>query len=322
VNITDPSGVVSVLLSYHNGTGWTNVTMVLAGDFYIADVPPCPVGTVVTLKVYACDSRNNWGVSPLDSYIVASSDLDGPQILLLEWAPYEPTEEDTVIVYVELSDVNGILQAILSYGYGAMFVNASMSFDGSGYEGTIVALPIGTQVSFCIYSCDNRGNWAVGEWAMYFVIASDSSPPTISGLVWSPSEPLANESIEIRANIEDENPISMVLLEYFDGSFWRNLTMQENDGAPGEYFVRLPAIGNAVTIQMRILAQDSKGNWGSTSMTNINVQSIPHPPPPTEPTIPIGDILVIGAVGALGLGVPIGLVIGLVAPRILKRRNK
>jgi hypothetical protein len=326
VNATDPSGVTIMILTYHDGSSWHNITMTLLGGQYSADIPPQNYGATVTLKVYACDGQDNWGVTPLGSYTVASSDLDGPDVLLLTWTPSEPTEEDDVEVYAELSDANEIRHVILCFGHGAIFANVSMTFNGSGYVATLDAHPIGTQLNLRVYSCDTRDNWVVGEWTMYIVRASDITPPAIGDVVWTPTEPFTNESIHVNATVSDENTINLVLLSYFDGSTWRNLTMMWVSNNPNLYVVQIPVIGKSGTIQIWILAQDSKGNWGYTEYMNIEIQQAPSPttPPPSTtppPTTPIPDPITMSLMGAVVIGLPAGLVLGIVLPRLVRRRS-
>jgi len=324
LNATDPSGVTVVILSYHDGPSWHNVTMTLLSGQYVGNVPPLSFGTIVTLKVYACDGQENWGVTPLGSYNIVSSDLNGPEVLLLTWTPSDPTEEDSVEVYAELSDLSGIHNVLLCYGHGAIFANVTMTFNETGYVATIGAHPIGTQVSLCIYSCDSRDNWAEGEWTMYVVGPSDSTPPVISDVAWSPIEPFSNEFIRVNATISDENSIELVLLSYFDGSTWRNLTMVWMSSNPNLYVVHIPAIGVAGTIQIWVLAQDSKGNWGFTELMTIEVHEVPPittPPTTTVPTtppitIPPPDPLIIGLAV---VGLPVGVVVGFLLSYLLKR---
>jgi hypothetical protein len=322
VNATDPSGVTTMVLAYHDGSNWQNITMTLLGGQYSADIPSQNYGATVTLKVYACDGQDNWGITPLGSYTVTSNDLDGPDVLLLTWSPSDPTEEDDVEVYAELSDTNEIRSVILCFGLGTIFANVSMTFNGSGYVAALDAHPIGTQLNLCVYSCDNRDNWAVGDWTMYVVRASDSTPPSISNVVWTPTEPFSNESIHVNATVSDENTINLVLLSYFDGSTWRNLTMMCISSDPSLYVVQIPSIGVAGTIQIWILAQDSKGNWGYTEYMNIKVQQVPSPttPLPTPPpATPISDPLVMGLMGAVIIGLPAGVALGFALPRLLRR---
>jgi hypothetical protein len=322
VNATDPSGVAIMILAYHDGSSWRNITMVLSDGKYIADVPSQIYGTIVTLKVYCCDGQNNWGVTPLGSYSVTSSDLDGPEVVLLNWSPLVPTEEDSVTVYIEISDVSGVCSVILCYGQGTALVNVTMTFNGTAYIAAIRAYPIGAQVDFCVYSCDNHDNWAVGEWSTYTVSASDITPPTIGSISWSPSAPLSNESIDVFVTVSDENRITLVLLEYFDGLVWRNLTMTLISSSPPEYVAQLPALGAAGTIQLQVFAWDSKGNLAYTGIVEIEVKQVPPIVTTTTTTsvLTTPDTLVIAATGAIVVGLPIGIVIGLL-PSLLRRKR-
>ncbi|MFW9958691.1 MAG: Ig-like domain-containing protein [Candidatus Odinarchaeota archaeon] len=322
VNATDPSGVSFMILAYHDGSSWHNITMVLLSGQYAGNVPAQTYRTFVTLKVYACDGQGNWGVTPLGSYNVASSDLDGPEVLLLTWTPSVPTEEEDAVVYAVLSDASGISGVILCYGRGAALVNVTMTFNGTGYTAAIRAYPIGAQVDFCTYSCDNRNNWAVGEWSTYTVCASDITAPTIGSISWSPSAPLSNESIDVRITVSDENGITLVLLAYFDGIVWRNLTMTLISSGPPQYMARLPALGAAGTIQLWVLAWDSKGNLAYTEIMEIEVQQVPPIiTTTTTSVITTPDTLVIAATGAIAYGLPIGIMIGLL-PSLLRRRKR
>lgn len=315
VNATDPSGVTIMTLAYHDGSIWHNVTMVLSAGQYIAEVPSLNYGTIVTLKVYACDGQGNWGVTPLGSYTVVSSDLEGPEVVLLNWSPSDPTEENTVEVYAQLSDANDISSVLLCYGWGTVFANTTMTFNGTGYVAIIGAHPIGAQVNLSIYSCDNRDNWAVGEWTTYAVRASDITPPTIGSITWSPSEPFSNESIDVYVVVSDENGVDLVLLDYFDGSAWRNLTMTLMSSDPPLYLAQVPALGLGGTIAIWVLAWDSKGNLAWTDYMAIEVQQVP--PTTTLPTTPptstalTTDDVVTAVTGALVFGVPAGIAVGL-----------
>ncbi|TFG30914.1 hypothetical protein EU528_07590, partial [Candidatus Thorarchaeota archaeon] len=270
VNATDQSGVVDVILSYHDGTNLHNITMVFSGGLYTAQIPPQSYQAYITMKVYSSDGQENWGITPIGSFTVISDDLVGPMIDAPILKPSIPTEEDEVEVYVEILDDNEIQTAILNYGHGSLFVNVTMIYNGTGYVATIGANPIGTHVQFRVYSCDNRDNWAVGDWYVYIVVASDVTAPVISDVEWLPVSPVTTESIYVNATITDENLLSQVLLGYYDGVLWRNLTMVQmpND----RFIVQIPAIGVAGTIQIQILAQDVKGNWGITDHMDIDVQ--------------------------------------------------
>ncbi|MHA2603110.1 MAG: S8 family serine peptidase [Candidatus Thorarchaeota archaeon SMTZ1-83] len=57
--VTDMSGVDTVILEYHNGTHWNNITMNWNGTHYEATIPALPLGTTVTYRVMANDTLDN-----------------------------------------------------------------------------------------------------------------------------------------------------------------------------------------------------------------------------------------------------------------------
>jgi subtilisin family serine protease len=73
VNASDPSGVDSVILSFFNGTLWSNVTMVWNGSLYEAVIPAHVNGTNITYRIYSNDTLGNWNVSPDYAYQVGST---------------------------------------------------------------------------------------------------------------------------------------------------------------------------------------------------------------------------------------------------------
>jgi hypothetical protein len=73
VVVTDASGVDTVILNYHNGTHWNNITMISNGTHYEATIPALSMGTTVTYRVMANDTLDNWSTSGDTIYIVGSS---------------------------------------------------------------------------------------------------------------------------------------------------------------------------------------------------------------------------------------------------------
>jgi hypothetical protein len=70
VNVTDASGVDTVILSYYNGSSWLSVTMTWDGSSYVGVIPAFPLGTQIDYKMYAKDTLGNWAVTPTYSYTV------------------------------------------------------------------------------------------------------------------------------------------------------------------------------------------------------------------------------------------------------------
>ncbi len=78
--VDDPSNVTAVILSYvvDDSTMWTNVSMILANNRWGAVIPPTTAGSIIHYRVYASDSKGNWAVSPIWSYVVKAAGNDEP----------------------------------------------------------------------------------------------------------------------------------------------------------------------------------------------------------------------------------------------------
>jgi len=88
-NITDPSGVNSVILSYStNQSTWYNVSMSYnaTSGLYEAMIPTMPAGTTVYYKIYASDTYENWAESATYSYTVSAPAGFWTQSLILHLA--------------------------------------------------------------------------------------------------------------------------------------------------------------------------------------------------------------------------------------------
>ena len=84
-NITDNIRVKTVILSYYNGSAWTNITMIHneTTGLYVGVIPNLPQNTTVQYKIYAVDYSGNWVVSDTYSYTVAVELQEKPQYPIL-----------------------------------------------------------------------------------------------------------------------------------------------------------------------------------------------------------------------------------------------
>jgi len=83
-NATEPpfaSGVKEIILTYNNGTAWTNVTMSSTDTLYSAEIPQLPYGTIVQYRVYAVDYAGNWAAMDIYSYSVGDRFLPVARII-------------------------------------------------------------------------------------------------------------------------------------------------------------------------------------------------------------------------------------------------
>ncbi|MBE0526317.1 MAG: hypothetical protein IH631_05200, partial [Candidatus Thorarchaeota archaeon] len=177
VLVTDDYGVDTVILSYHNGTTWFNVTMTWTGSDYEGVIPVLPNGTFVSYLILANDTSGNWVISGTSNYTV-QEDLLAPTIHTIDRTPFAPTELDSVTINVLVTDDSGVDSVILSYHDGTTWFNVTMTWTGSDYEGVIPALPNGTFVSYRILANDTYGNWAISETSNYIVQDSTTTITT------------------------------------------------------------------------------------------------------------------------------------------------
>jgi hypothetical protein len=123
VVVTDDTAVATVILSYHNGTAWNNVTMVHNGTHYEGTIPQLSAGTEVTYRIYAVDTLGNWAVSDDYTYIVQSSTGTTTPTTPTETttpSPHPPEEPDYLLLAMMLS-------AILAFIVIAMLLNRRRS---------------------------------------------------------------------------------------------------------------------------------------------------------------------------------------------------
>ncbi|MHA2209552.1 MAG: S8 family serine peptidase [Candidatus Thorarchaeota archaeon] len=129
-----------------------------------------------------------WGWGKLNVSAVveaAKEDASGPNIDTPAYQPSAPLDTDTVDVGVIVTDVSGVDTAILTYYNGTHWSNITMTWNGTHYEATIPALPMGTTVTYRIYSNDTLDNWSTSSDYQYIVgsiitttITTTTSPPT------------------------------------------------------------------------------------------------------------------------------------------------
>jgi hypothetical protein len=143
----------------------------------------------------------------LDNIVVVSYppsyDIYGPVIDNPVRTPSSPNSTESVSVNVDVTDASGVDTVILSYYDGTTWFNITMTGTEPNYEGTIPALPNGTEVQYQFYANDTIGNWKVTEIDNYIVTdpttttttTTTTTSPTVSPTTTPP--PLPGELIVI-----------------------------------------------------------------------------------------------------------------------------
>jgi hypothetical protein len=165
--IKDGLGVDQAFLSYNTGAEWQNETMSKSDDTYEATIPAQPYGTVVEYMVFANDTAGRWLTSETHSYEVA--DLTPPEITVIGWSPQQPSSNETVEVFVNVTEpitASGVETVLFSYldSYGQWW-NTTMSYDQqSGLWKVIIPQQVhNTTVEFYIIAYGKAGNMAVND---------------------------------------------------------------------------------------------------------------------------------------------------------------
>lgn len=140
--ISDDAQIDTVLLSYYNGTQWTNVTMFgIPGKQanFTASIPPFPEREIVEYKIYANDTQNAWTNSTVQ-YTVADT---LPVISFISQLPINPRDTDSVTINATVTDGTGVQSVVLKYTFdGISWISLSMEHIGADvYQAIIPQYP-------------------------------------------------------------------------------------------------------------------------------------------------------------------------------------
>jgi hypothetical protein len=275
-NVTDDVHVDTVILNYSNSTAWFNLTMI-KGEFYNATIPGLPWSTQVSYRVYANDTSGKWSVSDLYSYRVA--DYDPPVVSNIYHFPWYPEYNDTVDVYAKITKSENASpirndRIRLHYWNGSthsvpFYFNPGIGF----YVAEIPSLPWNTNVLYWVYAEDWAGNNVTepkpGEDQKGYVV-SDSYGPSILNLTHAPSSPEYNETVMISANVSEPQTASgiyQVVLSYFSGSKWQNVTMIGQD----TYTAQIPTLSWNTLVQYKVYALDNAENLATSDTHSYRI---------------------------------------------------
>ena len=181
-NITSQESVIGiVILNYFNGSMWTNTTMTMQNDLYVATIPVLPYGTTVQYKVYASNDFGNWAETDTSSYTV--TDTIPPDIAPVQWSPKKPSPSEGVLVSTQVSEpafASGIKNVTLLWSVnGKKILSLTMIMEDDVWKATIPGQSDDTRIFFSIESYDDAGNCAKSQWNGYTVKAAATGPPLL-----------------------------------------------------------------------------------------------------------------------------------------------
>jgi len=281
VTVTDDVQVDTVVLNYSDGTTSFNLTMTKEEELYNATIPALPWNTQVQYWVYANDTSGKWNSSGLYSYRVA--DYDPPTISDLDifHLPMYPEFNETVAVYAKITNPKNaspinLQKSQLFYWNGSLlYPPYSVRFDlaplpplGDWYVAKIPPFPWKTQVWYSVYAEDWAKNNATSGQKSYEI--KDSHGPSISNLSHTPNSPQYNETVKISTNVfepENASGVSQVILSYFNGIKWDNITMT----GQGTYTAQIPKLPWNTNVTYKVYARDKAQKLATSDTRNYIV---------------------------------------------------
>jgi hypothetical protein len=201
------------------------------------------------------------------------ADTTPPNITSVEQEPETPSYDENVTVRAEVKDEeSGVKEVILNYSINEKdWINITMEHvDGDLYRGEIPAYPFNTTVYYKVHAYDEAGNLAVSDVYSYTVI--DPYNPEIAWVDRSPLSPNYNDTVLITANVsepEEASGVQQVILSYFDGDAWTNVTMKLKD--EDLYEETIPALPYDTTVDYKVYASDKAENWAVSSLYSYTV---------------------------------------------------
>ncbi|MHA2313427.1 MAG: hypothetical protein ACXADF_18260, partial [Candidatus Thorarchaeota archaeon] len=130
----------------------------------------------------------------------------------------------------------------------------------------------------------------------------DDGGPVIGFHGRSPFTPKSNESVLVNVVVTDPSGVDTVILSYYDGSTWFNITMTWSESV---YENTIPALPDGTEVQYRFYANDTIDNWNVSGTYSYTVTD-PTPTTTTTTTTPTAtptplpwDLIVIGGGAAV-----------------------
>ncbi len=274
--VTDASGVQSVTLHYRvNGGSWLTISMTfLTDNIYSAITGPFAVSDTIEYYISAVDDSINFNEAIEDNngqyydIFVGSSDFTSPTIENIAHSPSSPTEIDTITVNATITDTSGIYNVTLHYRVnGGIWQNISMTLVNDDiYSAILDPFSISDTIEYYFTAIDNYilKNEATednsGQYYDIFVGSSDTSGPSIIGVVHSPSSPTELETVTVNATVTDDSGLQSITLHYrVNGGAWQTIDMTLIGG--DLYSVTIGPFAVSDTIEYYISAVDNSINY-------------------------------------------------------------
>jgi hypothetical protein len=186
-----------------------------------------------------------------------------PEIKNVIYTPMYPNGSESVTVYGDLTDSNGIQNATLYYSYDdVVYTPVDMSLvGGDSYSGDIPGPGYSTMVYYYLNATDNNDN---SNKSSTFSFYADSDIPDFALPRIDPEIPNAETDVDVSVNVYENSQVDEAKLFYsYDGSTWSNVTMADLGG--GTFYSNYVEGGGAGWMHYP-LSGPAGDNWQITSV--------------------------------------------------------
>jgi len=119
-----------------------------------------------------------------------------------------------------------------------------------------------TALSDSFTSATPNNEWGYGKLDVYGAVQQVNSMqetigPSIGVPVTTPSIPDNSSDVVVNVTVSDPSGVDTVILEYYNGTHWTNITMIDTGSS---YFATIPLLPNGTVVTYRIYANDTLGN--------------------------------------------------------------
>ncbi len=299
-NVTDDIGLDTVLLRY-DVDEWTDpqqvVVMTLSMGKYSATIGTFAYSQTVYYAVYA---NNTAGSSVQTSVMQFSVDDDRPPVLSGAWRNSTAADHN-VAVSIDVTEevgASGVDTVWLNYTVDDWAHNLVVVLTESHgtFSGIIPGQPDSTHVQYCFVAKDVADNWNMTDIFEYITIDVDA--PIIGTPTRDPIAPNNLEVVTITVSVHDNTGVSSVILSYYNGTSWVNVTMILTGDV---YQGQIPALPVGTQVQYRVYAGDTRGIWAISPNYTYTVQQVTTTTTTTTEQ-PQPDYMLLGLLVALVFG--------------------
>ena len=103
----------------------------------------------------------------------------------------------------------------------------------------------------------------------------DRTPPNVTGTFVNPSPLTDEDEAVLTCQITDDARISVVILSYYNGTHWVNVTMHGTGGKLANYTATVPPFHERTVISYRVYANDSQNAWLNSTVFTYTVADTP-----------------------------------------------